>query len=726
MSLPKPPVRLEGHCSIIFDNTLYVYTPKAFLSLPLKRNSSWKKLPMGEPVKGATCVKGSVDGNPNNLGFYVVGGKSSSPDYLGLQRYSFAARKWETIFPVTKDVQNRIDHAAIYLNASASLLVYAGSQVGDNNPSTQSFVISVTPPYNVQSYNSYVPPAFRPMLLPWSEDKAVMIGGSPQNTKVFAFSVTEGWHDTGAALPNPLPDDPSVQCAMVFGVDGSRILEIFDMGISPNLVTKYAMLMPGGTPAPPGQQVGADNSNARSKPAIKNQKRDVTLDTYPPYDNTFAPTTTRSGFSLAQDANGLVVISGGSEQDSLVIFDQSRNRWVDTSKFFVGTTTSVESTSTPTPSSTLDLSTQVVLTASSSPTSSETSSDVLSNNNHDSGRRTLTIIGATLGALLGLAALLIILLLLLGWRKRRNKCSHNGNATHRSTDGDNFDFQDQGMEPLTRNVQPMGRGPVPSTDSWAIVTGQVDGSIAKQSPTAFNELVSEKGRSPLRNVETNSPERLSAVSQPAMTGPFDDNQRQDRHTDEGWSKYFQANQHTNRPSDHSVRSTVSSQESKSDYRDSSWPHASAEVPALSIGTVGHPQPLGKVASGSPSTEHAPDFGTHVAQHGLTAKISSGDSISVASDDDQDDRINMSGPYLPHGDPNMPFGAFKEERVASSTYSASLYQPNDSNSFVASSGEQERPLTRWPHESQGSKFSEQRTPRAQLSSDISWLNLGKNR
>ncbi|WEW61615.1 hypothetical protein PRK78_007106 [Emydomyces testavorans] len=728
MSFPKPPVDFEGHCSIIFNNTLYVYTPTTFQSLPLTRNATWKELPMGQPVEGATCVKGSVDGKPNNLGFYVVGGKSTSSDYLGLQRYSFADGKWESIFPATKDVQNRVDHASLYLNASASLLVYAGSQDGNTNPSTQSFLISVTPPFNVQSYNSYVPPAFRPMLLPWSEDKAVMIGGGPQNTKLFSFSAAEGWRDTGAELANALPEKSKVQCAIVSGADGSRILEIFDMSVSPNSVNRFALLMPGGAPAPPGRAVGTGPSvNLDSKPALKGQKRDIDLANYPPYNHTFAPTTIRNGFSLAQDANGLVVISGGNKQDPLAIFDQSTNSWLNATEFFVGTAKSVSLSSTPTPSSTSSSPTEVV----STPTA--TSSGLLSGDKDGSNRRTLTIIGTTLGVLLGVSALVIIILLVLWWKKHKNKSSGLGESKRRSSD-DDFGFRDQGMEPLTRSVQPMARGPVPSADSWAIVTGQTDEHLSKPPFASLNSPASGSsiiGRSPLRNVEAHPSDStivpLTKSRAPVMESPVNDGQRL---TDEGWSKYFQGDTHISGYGNGSLRSTFSSQETKSDYRDSLWPHSSAEIPALSIGIPRGSQPLGQVTSGSPNTAHNPALGTLVAQHGLKAKISSGDSISIASDDYFDEGADTPSSHISpdtrEDSTMMAFGSsLREERVPSSTYSASSYQPNDSDSFVAA-GQSDRPPTQWPREVHGSQFSGKRAPSTQLSSDISWLNLGKNR
>ncbi|KAI1977125.1 hypothetical protein LOZ53_002149 [Ophidiomyces ophidiicola] len=694
MSLPAPPVDLVGHCSIIHNNTLYVYTPAAFLSLPLKRDAKWKTLPMGQVVEGAACVRGSVDGNPNNLGLYLVGGKSKSPDYLGLQRYSFADQKWESIIPVSKDVQNRVNHAAIYINASASLLVYAGSQAEDSNPSTQSFLISVTPPHNVRSFNSYVPPAFRPILLPWSEDKAVMVGGGPGNTKVFSFNAEQGWQDTGANLAKPLPEMSKVRCAMVLGNDGSKVLEVFDMSVSPNAVSRYTMVTPGGTPAPPGQEVGI------ARP--KRRKRELTLASYPSYNGTFAPKTTRSEYSLAQDANGLVVISGGNKQDPIALFDQSRNSWLNTTDFFVDSVKAAQAT--PTPTGTSDGRTGMI-TDIVVPTTTGSAAAAGSN------RRTLTIIGATLGALLGLAALLIIVLLLLGWKRRRGKYPSDEKSEHRLSDGDQFDFQDQGMQPLTRSVQPMARGPVPSSDSWALVTGKAD-DLSKPA-TTFDDMLTgkpSKGGSPLRNVETVP----TSETKPTLGVPLPSDGSQ-RLTDEGWSKYFQsdtASGYNNNNYPNGLRSTTSSQDSKSDYHGTSWGGVGDFKAGPPPGRE-QPHPLGQVASGSPSTEHVPTFGSLAATNSMRAKISSGDSISIASDEyDFEQAVAEVGGR-----------STVDDRVASSTYSASLYVPHDSSSFVLPSD-----TDRWTRDGGESMVSNARTtgPPPLISSDISWLNLGKKR
>ncbi|PGH15571.1 hypothetical protein AJ79_02353 [Helicocarpus griseus UAMH5409] len=705
MSLPKPPVELKSHCSVIHDNTLYVFTPDAFLSLPLKLDGEWSKLPMGVPVSEAACTIGGVDGNPNDPGIYVIGGKTDATDYSGVQLYSLKSKRWRslTLGANNPDIRNRVHHDAIYLTTSSSLLVFAGNQDGSTNPSTQTFLISAAPPHIVESFNTPVAPAVDPMLLPWKEDSAFMAGGGPDNTRTFTFSKSEGWRDTGVALPKPLGEKSKVQCAMLAGADGSRVLEVFDVGKSPNTVSRYVILRAGGVAAASGEQIGGGASRPK-----KRRRRDVTLADFPKYDSEHAPKTTRNNFSLAQDGNGMIVISGGED---VSIFDQSKNSWVDTEQLFLGDkVSSTSSSAIPTSTSMIPSS-----TASTIPTSTSSSTPLSAPElvPHGANKNTLTIVGATLGAILGFAALVILILLFIGWRRRQSQYVKRGKESYPESK-ERLSFQDQGMEPLTRSVQPMARGPVPSTDSWAIMSGQVsDKPFKPAGPTrpspALGAAEKEKGRSPLRQIQTaNLPGEDSA--------PGDEDARGDRRTDEGWSKYFQGENETHLGGNASLRSSASSQVSKSDYRNSDWPTMSSEVAPLSIGQLGNPQPIGRVVSGSPSTENPPRLGdSFVLQQGMKAKISSADSISIASDDYEDDKYSSGVPASINDT-----SGWGDDRVPSSTYSSSVYQ----STVPSNQPRPERPLTLWPSNAAPSSGTSDRspTPKGQTS-DMSWLNLG---
>ncbi|ODH50859.1 hypothetical protein GX48_03001 [Paracoccidioides brasiliensis] len=711
MSFPKPPVELKGHCSVVHENTFYIHTGDAFLSLPLKLGGKWTTLRMGEPVSEASCTLGGVDGNPNEPGIYVIGGKSKSADFSGVQLYSLGDNKWRTLTLSANntDIKNRVHHDVIYLTSISSLLVFAGNQDGSTNPSSQTFLISAAPPYTVEAFNSAVTPSVDPLLLPWRDDAAFMVGGGPDNTRTFTFSRIEGWRDTGVSLAKPLEAKSKTQCSMLIGADGSRVLIVFDVSKSPNSVSRYVILRAGGLPAAPGEEIGG-----RATGPSKRQRRDITLTNFPKYNNKNAPNITRNDFSLAQDRNGLVVISGGNDEEPLSIFDQAENSWVDTTELLLGVNRTLSSVPTTT-------STFPSTSASIEPTSTSSSigsSELISNT---SNKRTLAIVGATLGAILGLAAVLIFILLFIGWRKRRNRFMKRGKNGYQE-DKDRLSFQDQGMEPLTRSIQPIARGPVPSADSWAIMSGQlVDkpfqaATPAQPSPT-LGLAEKETGRAPLRQIQTTN---LPGQNSTPLSGDKEAT-RGDRRTDEGWSKYFQGENDTQICGSISPRSSASTLMSKSDYRNSGWPELSTDVTPLNVQT----QNVGRVPSGSPSTEHPPKFGeTLVIQQGLKAKISSGDSISVVSDYYEDDKYSSGVPASIHENSGWPSTGdqFSDDRVPSSNYSSSLYQTPG----LSTQPRRERPITQWPTNDQevsSSQTQDRSQPQKAANSDISWLNLG---
>lgn len=704
MSPPKPPIDLKGHCSVLHDNTLYVYTPEGFVSVELKEDAEWKRLDKGESVTDAVCVKGRRNGDPNQPALFLVGGHSDNDEYRGLQVYSFNDKKWETLHPSDLDLKNRTRHGAMYINSSASLVVFSGTTNGDATPSSQTFEIPVSS-LVIQSkpspsFEFYLDPAF----VPWSEDYVAIVGVGGDKMQVWTYGNGK-WESTGASIPEPLKDPKMVKCTTVQTDDGSEVLQVFDMGASPNTVSEYVLTLPGQRAAP----IGKSPQDLRDNPA----KRELILGNWPDYDDTYASDSPRTGFSLAQDGNQVVISGGGGSDEPVLVFDQSEGGWRDPDKVFgsptvTATSSSITSTSTSTATSTTaSESTTISATSTSTAEPSATTSALPVGGGGSSN--TLTIIGATLGAVLGVAAILIIILLILAWRKRRGKYP-NGKGG-RSNDPDRLSFQDQGMEPLTRSVQPMGRANAPSTDSWAIVSGQATGNSKISPPSnTFNDLNFgiEKQASPLRNVESSSPDGFNkeiAVPGAAVVGrDRRESVRGDRLTDEGWSKYFQGDSGPNRS--HSQKSTASSLESKSDYGSTAWPHSSAEVPALTLRTLNEPQPIRQIPSGSPSAERAPNFEHLVAHQGMTAKISSADSISIASEDDRDDRKD-----------DWRRSRLTNDRVASSNYSDSMYFPSGADM----PGNR---MTQWPGDLQPPQ--EQSNQRSNLSSDVSWLNLGANR
>lgn len=328
-----------------------------------------------------------------------------------------------------------------------------------------------------------------------------------------------------------------------------------------------------------------------------------------------------------------------------------------------------------------------------------------------------------------------------------------------SDDKDRFSFQDAGVEPLTRSIQPIARGPVPSTDSWAYVAGQVDDysrpSLNPQPPApppTRGMPISEKSPSPLRAMEAAQEERPDSDvyppvsnNRPVFGAVVDHRQSEadDRLTDEGWSKYFQRDKDNG-----SIKSRASSVDSKysksdyksdyqSDYRGSGWPHVSAEVPPLRFDG---PHPLGMVASGSPSTETPPKWPFTQLQ-GMAAKISSADSISINSDDFYDDRrdtgrdtlrdtksdaFSTGAPSSTH-DVDRWGRVSREPRVPSSNYSNSVYYDNPGPPHTGGPDRYLNPMH--PESRAPSSYYGRNTRSASrgiLSSDLSWLNIGSNR
>lgn len=748
------------------------------MSLPLKLDGKWSNLPMGQSVSGHVCVKGAFEGDSSDPAMYTVGGTSDSPDFTGLQRFSFKRKKWETMHPDVEDTAKNLQHhSASYLSASSSLLVFAGSKDGSTGPSSNTFTIQMVPPYHVEAYNSFVPPAVAPNLLTWNEEKAVMIGGGPTNKQVYTFSNGEGWLDTGITLQDPLPDVSQVRCALVNGDDGSKVLETFDMSTSPNTVNRIVLLDAGGNPADPGTQVGAPSSNdgPPSKRQKRQKKRDLTLEDYPPYNDKFAPTVTRNGFELAQDSKGWVVLSGGNDQEPLSIFDGPKNKWVNASRVFngaeqevlsqstktsqtsTGTTTSGSSTSTTgitsttSSASTTTSGAESTISSATSSGSSSTSTSTAGaagapagSNGDDSGDRTKTILGGTLGGVFGLAAILIILLLVLRWR--RKKKGYGGADDYKSNGKDRFSFQDQGIQPLSqagepmaRGPVPMSRGPVPSTDSMAIISGNVgsENSNYHNPPKPFAQPANEKSLSPLaappmRNASSASRPSVYSNDQHGL-------QEGDRRTDVGWSKYFQGNSATNLVVMDSARSTTSSQETRSDYRGDAWPHESAEVPPLNLGRLDEPGPIGSVNSGSPTTEYA-ENGVRgmAAQSAMTARISGGYTASEGSYEDDRPDAYSSGVPASIPEHSFPWQTGNHEGYdASSHYTESVYPSGVDNLRFPPVPNTDRPLTQWPgweddnaSSERGAStiirnYYEEDEKRSNVNSDMSWLNLGNN-
>ncbi|KAF2204873.1 hypothetical protein GQ43DRAFT_360482, partial [Delitschia confertaspora ATCC 74209] len=688
MVLPKPIHPLTNHCSVIVDQTLYVYSPSGFQSLRLAQGAEWEDLPMGQSVIGGQCVKAVPGGDPGATGLYIVGGSVNETakdwNYPGLQHYSFSQKKWEWVIPKDLVTQNRLNHAAVYLNASNSILVYSGSKPGDNGPSSQTFVISTAPPYGVTAFSSAAPPAVKPMLMPWDENHAVMFGGG-SNEHVLTFSPEEGWRDLGVTLLAPINNQEAVQYTVVSGDDGSKILEKFDMSVSPNKVSRTPLLTAGGVVAAPGMTVG-------------DKRKRVTIENWPAYNGTLAPKSTRTGFSVAQDANGVAVVSGGNEEDPLCMFDQKANAWLNATERFNGQQVIIQST----PSSTLSSTTPTSATPSAI-SSSAASTPAASTDDHKT--RMLTVLGATLGAIFGIAALMVLLLICL--RYKREKRKQAGKKGYIDKDPDGLDFADRGAEFMSEAGGSVGHkysaSKNHSQSSLAIISGRAGGNhkrglgplgsdastqglVTKKSPLGYSDSVEmskfEIKVSPIaekdfekddfereldRDFEKSKPVAPPRPAPPPATATG-------RSRSSGWSRYFANNEATNLAHMPSGRSTYASERtstgSESQYTNSQmYSQPSQTVPALEI-------PLNRfdgnrvsqVATGSPtlgnSTENLPHqpMQAELARANSTASTYSG--------------ISQDNHYLRQPvDSWTPMGDNNGLRPPSSNYTNSLAMPD---------------------------------------------------
>ncbi|KAL6717853.1 hypothetical protein ACLMJK_003938 [Lecanora helva] len=605
MVLPTPPVPLKDHCSVIYNNVLYTYQVDAFQSLDLKMGGNWTKLPMGVPTNGSTCVQGTVN---NDNAFIVVGGIASGQKYDGLQHYSFSSSKWQSDNPLDSVSKNRVGHGSAYLQQSSSILVYGGSQMNRYTPSSETFLMQTTPPYNVQAFNSIAPPVADPLMMPWNSTHALMLGGNIQNTALFTFGPDEGWRQLNVSLPNPLKDSSKVQASVLDGNDGGKVLQIFDMSTSPNQITTLLLQNATGTSRPSKRS----RSPSQHHPA-RRRKRDIPIADRPAYNNTLAPQDTRNGYSLASDPkNGLVVASGGGDQVPLALFNETGNQWIDPNTFF-GAQSTLTSSASPTSSA---------ASASGTASAAAASSSVAAASTHVKNK-SLTILGGVLGGVFGFAILLVILLLLIKFcRRRKAKKREQQDSSYSLENKAEMDFQDVGadfMKEAGGNFESnhrRNRSDRSHVGAGAVAADRADrggGAVSSQSKRA---LLHAKGDSAgsgksfwSRGTKSPDKDRTTPFISAPIIEPFDGgpaagpsvspDPRTEPRTDTGWSRYWANNNSRDlntmtaaHEQDIRPATYLSNSQSQSDYTDSrttsSHPHASAEVQPLSLRTSQNP------------------------------------------------------------------------------------------------------------------------------------------
>lgn len=762
MSLPEPIVPLDNICSVIFNNTLYTYSADAFQSLRLEEGAEWKKLPSGEKVTGGVCV-GSTPGDDSLAGFYVVGGKGST-DYQGFQKYTYSTGKWESLTPVVAVTQDRQWHGATYLNASDSILMYAGSQDGTQYPSTQTFTIGASAPYSVIAYQSIAPPTINPILLPWSASSAMLIGGSTTNTKVMTFSPETSWQDSGASLAAPIEKDiTAIRAVIITGDDGCKNLYTFDMTQSPNEVNRTVLIDGSGAPVPNSAPITRrsliDSSKRRSW-----RERRQTLGDWPQYNDTLAPSSTRTNYAVAEDPNGLVVVAGGNDDDVLCMFDARENSWQNATEKLVDQ--KVFALSEPSSSSTITsataTSTSGTITATSSSQPSETAA-AAATKTQSSGLGTNSILGIVLGSIFGSAIILVLLYFCIRRQRARQgfmEAGHNRRASGASSpEKDGMGFANDSLPPRLGAGVFRGHNPQDShgsVSSMAILMGKVNqqnkqqqqqqqasvgrkisnGTKRSSSSSLFNKQFKSTISKPIPQMAQNpavvpGPEPLqpreekvmfaknTAEPRPVPRGNVLDRQGSTRRSS-GWNRYWSGGSAlnilgfgngNNNGANAGNRATVDSdQSSHYSNQQNRITQDSATVPPLQID--GRPR-FSRVNSGSPTIDQWPSR----MQKGMSAQIERPSSrVSDMSGYSSGIPASVHDTWDPTSFSNKPWGADRAPSSAYSLYTTPLVPPSQT------SRQQQHPPSRGGVPSGVSQ--QPQLAMAATSSDMSWLNLGE--
>lgn len=576
---------------MINDDTLYVFSSDSFQSIPLKEKSQWTKLPQGQAVSDAACVLATPNGDDTQAAMYVIGGTSQNSTYTGVQRYNFASQSWQTLYPPTSDMVDRTNHSLAYLQASNSILVYAGSRPqSEADFSSQTFLLGLTDPYSIRSFTSMAPPGNQPILLPFDADNAILMGSVPRAKEMWTFNADDGWSKYATELTDPIK--ANIRGLIVDGSDGSKVLTTYDMTVSPNVVSQLVLADAGGSPP---------------ATAVAPRRRDLTLGNWPVYNSSDAPTDVRSDYAVVQGANGLAVITGGSSGSPLNLFNNTNNGWVDNGLFFDGVSNGNQIPITP-------ASVSSTSTSPTQPSATSASAAPASVPGTSSKPRMLRILGITLGVLFGLAAMFIIALLLLRYR-RQKKRQKEGYINEKA---DRMSFQDRGAafmsQPATSRadvarVPPNHRFTQHNTshNSFAIVAGKLGRNASRNNlaPTggrgsseSTRQLVKPRKADiskPMeldmwgKDKEVYQPSASGAPQIPASTIGMPENALMgDNMRSTGWSRYFAAAPNDALPSAYGRGPTVSAYTVDTEYTVSSPP---PPLPSQIPSSVAVPAPL---------------------------------------------------------------------------------------------------------------------------------------
>ncbi|CZS91255.1 uncharacterized protein RAG0_01969 [Rhynchosporium agropyri] len=748
MALPVPMYSLNHSCSALFNNTLYTYSATAFQSLKMERGAEWSTLAMGVPVTGGVCVKSTPVNDTSAAALYIVGGNANDTNYQGLQRYTFSKKTWESITPTVAVTQNRLYHDSVYLNASDTILIYAGTQDGSKQLSSQTFTIEASPPHTVLAYEADAPPAISPILIQWTESKAMYIGGSETNTKAMIFSPSKSWVDSKASFSSPIYNTSNVKAVALNGNDGSKTIYTFDMTISPNTVNRTILIDANGNPvqnSPPVREKHVTTRNIE-------ERAQLTVADWPEYNGTLAPKETRTSFSLAKDQSGMVVVTGGNDDDVLCIFRARSNAWANAtaqlsskavSQQGLGSPPSTLSSTPASPSTSPSASpssppsTSPSLTAASSPESSTEAA--VSAPDRDTPFPT-KIVAAVIGSIAGAALILVALLLCFRWRRKSRQhpeAGHQSPASERPEEKNVMDFADGGFSEMATTRHFQGHEPSDSkgsVSSMAILMGRVaydrgdddengrgvsnqfnldyKGTISKPIPPQEPPVIYPRDEKTVSFAEGRSdrPPLSGIPVGPRPRGSTRGQRRGSTRRSSGWNRYWSGRNSLNILGFGSKRTTYEGSDRSSEYSIQQMPtHGSAVVPPLNVSD--RPE-LNRVASGSPTVAHPSNkFPLSGAMSGQIERSGSISSMSSFNDDRYDaysSGVPASVSEHQNGwNPVGGVGGNSAWNIRTSNYSESVYTTtiNDRD-------------TRFPSVEPGVP----RLPTAP-SADMSWLNLG---
>ncbi|KAF9879104.1 pre-mRNA splicing factor clf1 [Colletotrichum karsti] len=755
MTLPEPPVALDNICSVIHNNVLYTYSANAFQSLALEEGAEWKTLTQGEKVTGGVCV-GSNPTDASQAGLYIVGGKGTSADYRGLQKYTYATGKWESIQPQDAVTQERLLHGATYLPGTDQIVIYGGSQDGYSGPSTQTFVVGASAPYHTRAYSSTAPPVVNPIVLTWSDTQAVMVGGSTANQKVMLFNPDTIWTDSGASLAQPiLKDTSAIRAMMMQGDDGSKSLYTFDLSTSPNDVQRMVLLDASGQPVA--------NSAAVSKKTTRGEaeivkRASLTLADWPSYNSTLAPTGTRANYALASDSSGLVVFAGGNKDDVLCMFNARENSWQDANQklseqsvLITSETTSSTSASSTTTSSTSSRSSSSSLSSASSAITAPASASASASSSASSETAAPAvgapvsanaILGIVLGTITGIMILLGLILFIMRRRRAKNQPNpeqgQRGFPDEKAAMGYGNDF---GPAPGFRGHQQSDSAG--SFSSMAILMGKANGTKSsannvprgpssdykRGSSNSFFKSTISKPMPQVNEVPSLAPPSrdekgvsfAADTVEPRPTTRGNPGRPGETRRSSGWNRYWSGGSALNILGfGNSKRTTVDSETSHYSNKNRIT-QDSATVPPLhlitqDLSTVppirhdGRPE-LNRVVSGSPTVS---DYSNQIPfRDGVSAKIESPRRPTSDASSGYSSGIpeSVRDTWDPIGGSKKPWGA---DRAPSSVYAESLYPTSLAPSIPSR-----------PQQGHPSGVSQQPPlAMASTSSDMSWLNLGE--